>query len=98
MKHNAHSRRQFIRQAALASASLSGLSRILHSRTAPAQIAPDASRPSVEWGLQLGDVLADRAIVWSRTDRAARFNVEWSLDERFRRSHVVRGPHALSVT
>lgn len=98
MKPIIPSRRRFIRESALAGASLSGLAGILQSRTAPAQVTPDSSRPSVEWGLQLGDVLAERAIVWSRTDRPARFHVEWSLDERFRRSRIVRGPHALATT
>ncbi|HTV23688.1 MAG TPA: alkaline phosphatase D family protein [Polyangiaceae bacterium] len=92
------SRRRFIRDTALGGASLGGLAGVLHSRQAPAQIIPDAGRPSTAWGMQIGDVLSDRAIVWSRTDRPARLNVEWSLDERFRRSTRVRGPNALDVT
>jgi alkaline phosphatase D len=59
---------------------------------------PDSARPAVSWGLQIGDVLKDRAIVWSRTDRPARLFVEWSLDERFRKSQLLRGPHALDVS
>jgi len=93
-----YSRRRFMQQSALGGAGLCGLAGVLQSRTAPAQTSSDASRPSVAWGLQIGDVRSDRAIVWSRTDRAARLFVEWSLDERFRRSHVVRGPYALDAT
>jgi phosphodiesterase/alkaline phosphatase D-like protein len=50
------------------------------------------------WGLQVGDVLADRAIIWSRTDRPARMPVEWSCDPRFRSSETMRGPYVLDVT
>ncbi len=92
---SAFSRRRFIQQSALGSASLVGLAEILRSRTAPAQITSEASRPSVAWGMQTGDVLSDRAIVWSRTDRPSRLLVEWSLDERFEHSTLVRGPAAL---
>ena len=58
--------------------------------------APGA-RPVVSHGLQIGDVLADRAIVWSRADPEARLIVEWSRDEDFRRTVTVRGPHALET-
>jgi alkaline phosphatase D len=92
---NKLSRRRFVQQSALAGAGLSG---ILGARRAPAQVPSSASRPSVEWGLQIGDVLSDRAIIWSRTDRPSRLYVEWSLDERFRDSTLVRGPHALDAS
>lgn len=95
-----YSRRRFMRDSALGGASLSGL---LASRDARAQLGSEPrvaeeARPSSAWGLQIGDVLSNRAVVWSRTDRPARLFVEWSLDERFERSTRVRGPHALDVT
>jgi alkaline phosphatase D len=62
---------------------------------APGVVVPEAARPVLAQGLMLGDVLHDRAIVWSRSDRPARLWVEWSLDASFRRAQRVRGPHAL---
>src|SRR5262245_36262232 len=92
------SRRRFVQQAAVGGAALTGLAEILRTRRAPAAIVPEAARPLASWGLQFGDVVGDRAIVWSRADRASRMFVEWSLDARFRRSTTIRGPHALDVT
>jgi alkaline phosphatase D len=92
------SRRRFMRDAAIGGALSGGLADVLLSREAGAQAIPEGDRPSTAWGLQIGDVLADRAIIWSRTDRPARLHVEWSLDEGFRRSTHVRGPSALDVT
>ena len=43
-------------------------------------------------------MLADRAVVWSRSDRPARMLVEWSRRENFARAVQVRGPHALEVS
>jgi alkaline phosphatase D len=88
----------FLQQAALGGVALTGIGGILYSKQAPAVIASDAARPMANWGLQIGDVIDDRAIIWSRADRAARMIVEWSLDETFKRSKKIRGPHALDVT
>jgi alkaline phosphatase D len=92
------SRRRFLGRAALGSAALAGLPGILRAQQAPAVITADASRPVTRWGLQIGDVLADRAIVWSRADRASRMLIDWSCDERFRDAVSIRGPHAVEVT
>jgi alkaline phosphatase D len=93
-------RREFlIRSGLLAGASAcSGVTGILQARAAPALVPSNAERPLLAQGIQIGDVLGDRAIVWSRSDRAARLLVEWDLDERFRRPRLVRGPHALEDT
>jgi alkaline phosphatase D len=92
------SRRSFLQQATLGSVALTGIGGILYSKQAPAIVASDTVRPMASWGLQIGDVIDGRAIVWSRADRAARMIVEWSLDETFKRAHKLRGPHALDVT
>jgi alkaline phosphatase D len=92
-----NSRRRFLKRTAtvwgLGSAGLSG---ILASRTAPAAVSGE--RPLAEQGLQIGDVVADRAIVWSRSDRPARMLVEWDTAENFADARQVLGPHALDVT
>ncbi len=92
------SRRHFLQQASLGSVALTGIGGILYSKQAPAVIAADAARPMANWGLQIGDVIDSRAIVWSRADRAARMIVEWSQDETFKRARKIRGPHALDVS
>ena len=59
-------------------------------RRAPATIAPEHARPRTEWGVQSGDVTAEGAVVWSRTDRPAHMHVQWALDPGFK--SAVRGP------
>jgi alkaline phosphatase D len=97
-RRSAMSRRRFLRQAALGSAALAGIPGILRAQQAPSVITSDAGRPMARWGLQIGDVVADRAIIWSRADRASRMLVEWSLDEGFRDAVSIRGPHATEVS
>ena len=53
------------------------------------------SRPLITHGLQSGDVGADGAIVWARTDRPARMIVDYSLTESFTESSRAIGPAAL---
>src|SRR5262245_3656370 len=64
--------------------------------TAPGVITPHKMRPAIAHGVQSGDVLADRAIVWSRTDRPARMIVEYSTTESFRDARRIVGPAALA--
>ena len=67
-------------------------------RGAAALIKDDAARPTVAHGAMVGDVTADRAIVWSRTDRPARMVVEWSTRASFEDARRVIGPAALPET
>jgi hypothetical protein len=50
---------------------------------APAVIASVKDRPKMTDGVQSGDVLGDRAMVWSRSDRPARMVVEWDTRSMF---------------
>lgn len=52
-------------------------------------------RPLLPSGVQSGDVGADRAMVWARTDRASRMLVEWSTTESFKDARRVVGPAAI---
>jgi len=89
-------RRSFLKRATLGGLAVTtGLGGILYSRRAPAVITAESSRPSAAWGMQIGDVTGDRAIIWSRADKASRLLVEWSLDPSFTRSVTLRGPAAL---
>lgn len=65
---------------------------------APGLITKDSVRPGIAAGTASGDVTADRALVWSRTDRPARMRVEWSTTESFRNPRHVRGPRATEAT
>jgi alkaline phosphatase D len=80
------SRRHFLQRTSAFAAALA----------APPLVAAESSRPIAAQGLQLGDPLGDRLMVWSRADRPARMLVEWSPDESFS-SNVSRivGPYAL---
>jgi alkaline phosphatase D len=95
-EHQENFRRRFIKQsAALGAATLTGMSGILTTLRAPAVIAADSVRPNAQWGIQIGDVVGERAIVWSRSDKPARMVVEWALNEAFSEAVAVRGPLAL---
>ncbi|NWB90796.1 alkaline phosphatase D family protein [Pseudomonas agarici] len=50
---------------------------------APAVIASVKDRPQLTDGVQSGDLLGDKAMVWSRTDRPARMVVEWDTRSVF---------------
>ncbi len=92
-------RRGFLKRTAAASGlALSGLPGILRAQQAPGIVAADGARPMAAWGLQIGDVLADRAIVWSRSDKPARMVVEWSMYQDLSDAVMLRGPYALAGT
>ncbi|NVK43921.1 MAG: alkaline phosphatase D family protein [Oceanospirillaceae bacterium] len=80
-------RRDFIQGSALLGCGL-----LLNHRVSFAS----GSKPQQHSGIQIGDVLADSAIVWGRSDRPARMWVEWDTDEAFTSPIRVRGPWALS--
>lgn len=67
----------------------------LLSLAAPPLIAQERARPQAQQGIQFGDPVDGRLVVWSRSDRPARMVVEWSLDERFANATRILGPHAL---
>lgn len=85
------SRRQFTRELLRASSAVLAAPALV-SRGFGAGGLVDGSRPGITHGVASGDVAADSAIIWSRTDRAARMVVEWSLNERFSDVRRVLGP------
>jgi alkaline phosphatase D len=72
-------RRDFLRVGALAVPAL--------------RVAPQA-RPQLTDGVQIGDVLRNRAIVWARADRPSRLVVEYATTEGFQNVRRVQGPPA----
>jgi alkaline phosphatase D len=75
-----------------------GLASVLANAQAPAVVTSDRQRPTFPSGVQSGDVLADRGIVWARSDRSARMWVEWSTTPSFAQVNKLRGPYALEAT
>src|SRR5688572_14705422 len=60
--------------------------------------APEGGRPTMPCGVASGDVSADGAVVWSKTDRPARMVVEYVTNEAFRDARRIVGPAALDVS
>jgi alkaline phosphatase D len=54
--------------------------------------------PQLQQGIQIGDVQAHRAVIWSRSDRPARLLVDYDFTEQFSNPTRVRGPFALEPT
>ena len=79
----------------LGSAAMAGVQGVLAQQAAPAAITRDGVRPQFPSGVQSGDPLADRALLWTRSDRPARMWVEWSSTAGFANPQRVRGPHLL---
>src|SRR5215468_10302214 len=88
-------RRRFLQCSALAAAGVVRPPR-LFAQSAPAVVVSDATRPGIQYGVQSGDVTADRAVVWSRSDRPARLVVDWSTSETLQGARRVIGPAALA--
>ncbi len=65
---------------------------------APAVVTAEHLRPAIPYGVASGDVTAQRAIVWSRSDRPAQMIVEYTTTESFRDVRRIIGPAALEVT
>ncbi|MCI0525043.1 MAG: alkaline phosphatase D family protein [Acidobacteria bacterium] len=86
------------RRAFLSLAATTGLSTLWPnslSASAPAIITSDNVRPLVPFGAQCGDISANRAVIWSRSDSAARMIVEYSTTESFQNARRVIGPAAI---
>jgi alkaline phosphatase D len=101
MDHESLNRRSSLLRIAAASMGivLTGrLGDVLAQGQAPAVVTRDALRPQVPYGVMSGDVSADGAIVWSRTDRPARMIVDYALDEAMRDPRRVLGPAALQAS
>src|SRR5690349_3417761 len=65
------SRRRFLHHTLTAGAGLSLPVPVVFAQ-APAIVASESSRPQMPSGIQFGDPLSDRVMVWSRADRTAR--------------------------
>src|SRR5436190_1396922 len=93
--------RRRILRASGSAALLLGASRfeqMLAAQEAPVAIKRDGARPRLEQGVASGDVMHDRAMIWSRCDRPARMLVEWDTSDRFTDARRVLGPSVIETT
>ncbi|WP_025130756.1 alkaline phosphatase [Pseudomonas sp. PH1b] len=67
---------------------------LLMPSLAPAVIASVKDRPQLTDGVQSGDLLGDRAMIWSRSDRPARMVVEWDTRSVFSNPRRLLSPLA----
>jgi alkaline phosphatase D len=90
-------RRRFLLGSAgsLAAVGIGGLTGLAAGARGPAIIQSDADRPAIPQGVAAGMTGADRALVWSRTDRPARMFVEYSTTEAFQNVRRIPGPAAI---
>ncbi|MGH9848000.1 MAG: alkaline phosphatase D family protein, partial [Blastocatellia bacterium] len=65
---------------------------------APAVIRAESVLPAIPYGVQSGDIAANRAVVWSRADRPARMLVEYATTESFQNARRIAGPAAIEPT
>lgn len=93
------SRRKFFKSSGLllGAAALPGVG-LRSALAAPAIVTLDGARPQLAQGIQIGDVRADRALIWSRSDRPARMLIDYALDPTFSNPTRVRGPYALEAS
>lgn len=65
---------------------------------APATITSERMRPQIPSGVQAGDVLRDRAMIWARADRPARMTVRWSTMESMKDARTLPDLSVLATT
>ena len=97
--HDPISRRRFLKSAGLLVGSVAvpgGTTSTVHA--ARNVLSLPGGTPRLEQGIQIGDVRADRAVIWSRSDRAAQLLVEYDVSEHFANPIRVRGPFALETS
>lgn len=98
----AFSRRSLIRgSAAMGAALAAGRPLVAAAQgtvAAPAIVTSDKMRPQLPSGVQAGDVLGDRAMLWARADRPARMSVRWSTVESMKNARELPFLNVLADT
>lgn len=92
-------RRSFLSQSAKSGAGLLTASLIKKTVAGfPAIVYSAQSRPQIPFGIQCGDITKSSAIIWSRSDRAARMIVEYATTESFTNARRITGQAAIEPT
>ena len=71
------------------------LTTMLLAGVAPAVVRSEAARPKLNQGVAVGDLVEDRAILWTRADRPSRIVAEWDVTDRFADPRRLTGPFAV---
>ncbi|MCX8100003.1 MAG: alkaline phosphatase D family protein [Geminicoccaceae bacterium] len=92
-------RRELLGRAALGGIGLAlgGTPGILRAQ-APAVVVSERMRIKVPYGVQVGDLSGDSAILWAKADREARMIVEWATSESMKDARTVIGPNVAEDT
>jgi len=91
-------RRDVMRTTMAAAFAEATLVELTTAETDATETGGDDETISAPYGAQVGDVMEDRALVWSRADGPARMYVHLSTDCDFSDAKTIRGPAALSAT
>lgn len=92
------SRRRLLQRSALVAGGISSAALLPRSGFAQASIVRDGQRIAAPYGVQVGDVLPGRAMLWAKADRAGRMLVRWSTTEDPSEGREVLPVHALENT
>ena len=92
------SRRKFLKSAGLLLGAVAVPRSASGAASSTSNVGLNGAKPLLEQGIQIGDVRAHRAVIWSRSDRPARMFVEYDFNPRFTNPIGVRGPFALETS
>src|SRR5215510_10644101 len=92
------SRRKFLKSAGLLLSAVAVRWSASGAASSTSNVGLYGAKPLLEQGIQIGDVRAHRAVIWSRSDRPARMFVEYDFNPRFTNPIGVRGPFALETS
>jgi alkaline phosphatase D len=91
------SRRAFLGRAVRSGTSLAAAA-AMPSLAAPALVTTDAQRPQMPGGIATGDIAADGAVLWSKTDRPAQLVVDVATSDSFVNARRIAGPVATEAS
>ena len=94
------SRRKFLKTAGIAATYTPLLLTGCGIRKLPSSInSPSLQNlPQITHGIQIGDVITDKAIIWSRADRPSKLLLKYSFNADFSDAQLIEGPLALAET
>ena len=96
LNQHQQSRRNFIKTTGFAfTASVIASEKTVNSIATTLSSTPLLDPPQLAQGIRVGDVLSDRAIVWSRANCSAKMIVKYSFYPDFKDSILIQGPLAL---
>ena len=94
------SRRRFLLSSAIATSRIIATNLFPKNTLAqaPGIVTSDKMRPKIPYGVASGDVNANSAVIWSRSDKPARMIVDYAMNQSFKDARRIIGPAALEVS